>query len=158
MFISTENVSLYMGVSQPLLESILFLKYKSSFEITISWNLRLRLKLRLIVHLVDFTVLVTLFCLKKDIRNQCRRGGFWSCFFCFVVFYLVVVLKGVCDFVVCCVLLTYLQFIVLNPAACQLSSFRRRKNFGFCFLIFVLAYLSEPKLRVVNYHVIIKKE
>lgn len=158
MFISTENVSLYMGVSKPLLESILFLKYKSSFEITISWNLRLRLKLRLIVHLVDFTVLVTLFCLKKDIRNQCRRGWFLILFFCFVVFYLVVVLKGVCDFVVCFVLLTYLQFIVLNPAACQLSSFRRRKNFGFCFLIFVLAYLSEPKLRVVNSHVIIKKE
>lgn len=157
MFISTENVSLYMGVSQPLLESILFLKYKSSFEITISWNLRLRLKLRLIVHLVDFTVLVTLFCLKKDIRNQCRRGGFWSCFFV-LLFFIWWLFWRVCDFVVCFVLLTYLQFIVLNPAACQLSSFRRRKHFGFCFLIFVLAYLSEPKLRVVNYHVIIKKE
>lgn len=133
MFISTENVSLYMGVSQPLLESILFLKYKSSFEITISWNLRLRLKLRLIVHLVDFTVLVTLFCLKKDIRNQCR---FLILFFCFVVFYLVVVLKGVCDFVVCFVLLTNLQCYCFKPAACQLSSFRRRKNFWFLFFDF----------------------
>lgn len=125
MFISTENVSLYMGVSQPLLESILFLKYKSSFEITISWNLRLRLKLRLIVHLVDFTVLVTLFCLKKDIRNQCR---FLILFFCFVVFYLVVVLKGVCDFVVCFVLLTNLQ------CYCHLSEEEKILVFVFWFL------------------------
>lgn len=133
MFISTENVSLYMGVSQPLLESILFLKYKSSFEITISWNLRLRLKLRLIVHLVDFTVLVTLFCLKKDIRNQCRRGGFWSCFFCFVVFYLVVVLKGVCDFVVCFVLLTYLQCYCFKPSSLSIVIFQKKKKFWFLF-------------------------
>lgn len=142
MFISTENVSLYMGVSQPLLESILFLKYKSSFEITISWNLRLRLKLRLIVHLVDFTVLVTLFCLKKDIRNQCRRGGFWSCFFCFVVFYLVVVLKGVCDFVVCFVLLTYLQCYCFKPSSLSIVIFQKKKKcwflfFDFCFCLFV---------------------
>lgn len=142
MFISTENVSLYMGVSKPLLESILFLKYKSSFEITISWNLRLRLKLRLIVHLVDFTVLVTLFCLKKDIRNQCRRGGFWSCFFCFVVFYLVVVLKGVCDFVVCFVLLTYLQCYCFKPSSLSIVIFQKKKKFwflvfDFCFGLFV---------------------
>lgn len=142
MFISTENVSLYMGVSQPLLESILFLKYKSSFEITISWNLRLRLKLRLIVHIVDFTVLVTLFCLKKDIRNQCRRGGFWSCFFCFVVFYLVVVLKGVCDFVVCFVLLTYLQCYCFKPSSLSIVIFQKKKKFwflvfDFCFGLFV---------------------
>lgn len=136
MFISTENVSLYMGVSQPLLESILFLKYKSSFEITISWNLRLRLKLRLIVHLVDFTVLVTLFCLKKDIRNQCRRGGFWSCFFCFVVFYLVVVLKGVCDFVVCFVLLTYLQCYCFKPSSLSIVIFQKKKKFWFLFFDF----------------------
>lgn len=142
MFISTENVSLYMGVSQPLLESILFLKYKSSFEITISWNLRLRLKLRLIVHLVDFTVLLTLFCLKKDIRNQCRRGGFWSCFFCFVVFYLVVVLKGVCDFVVCFVLLTNLQCYCFKPSSLSIVIFQKKKKilfsfFDFCFGLFV---------------------
>lgn len=136
MFISTENVSLYMGVSQPLLESILFLKYKSSFEITISWNLRLRLKLRLIVHLVDFTLLVTLFCLKKDIRNQCRRGGFWSCFFCFVVFYLVVVLKGVCDFVVCFVLLTYLQCYCFKPSSLSIVIFQKKKKFWFLFFDF----------------------
>lgn len=136
MFISTENVSLYMGVSQPLLESILFLKYKSSFEITISWNLRLRLKLRLIVHLVDFTVLVTLFCLKKDIRNQCRRGGFWSCFFCFFVFYLVVVLKGVCDFVVCFVLLTYLQCYCFKPSSLSIVIFQKKKKFWFLFFDF----------------------
>lgn len=136
MFISTENVSLYMGVSQPLLESILFLKYKSSFEITISWNFRLRLKLRLIVHLVDFTVLVTLFCLKKDIRNQCRRGGFWSCFFCFVVFYLVVVLKGVCDFVACFVLLTNLQCYCFKPSSLSIVIFQKKKKFWFLFFDF----------------------
>lgn len=136
MFISTENVSLYMGVSQPLLESILFLKYKSSFEITISWNLRLRLKLRLIVHLVDFTVLLTLFCLKKDIRNQCRRGGFWSCFFWFVVFYLVVVLKGVCDFVVCFVLLTNLQCYCFKPSSLSIVIFQKKKTFWFLFFDF----------------------
>lgn len=136
MFISTENVSLYMGVSKPLLESILFLKYKASFEITISWSLRLRLKLRLIVHLVDFTVLVTLFCLKKDIRNQCRRGGFWSCFFCFVVFYLVVVLKGVCDFVVCFVLLTYLQCYCFKPSSLSIVIFQKKKKFWFLFFDF----------------------
>lgn len=136
MFISTENVSLYMGVSQPLLESILFLKYKSSFKITISWNLRLRLKLRLIENLVDFTVLVTLFCLKKDIRNQCRRGGFWSCFFCFVVFYLVVVLKGVCDFVVCFVLLTYLQCYYFKPSSLSIVIFQKKKKFWFLFFDF----------------------
>lgn len=136
MFISTENVSLYMGVSQPLLESILFLKYKSSFKITISWNLRLRLKLRLIENLVDFTVLVTLFCLKKDIRNQCRRGGFWSCFFCFVVFYLVVVLKGVCDFVVCFVLLTYLQCYCFKPSSLSIVIFQKKKKFWFLFFDF----------------------
>lgn len=133
MFISTENVSLYMGVSQPLLESILFLKYKSSFEITISWNLRLRLKLRLIVHLVDFTVLVTLFCLKKDIRNQCR---FLILFFCFVVFYLVVVLKGVCDFVVCFVLLTYLQCYCFKPSSLSIVIFQKKKKFWFLFFDF----------------------